>query len=78
MRLSIRRLALAATATALGIGGALLPSASAMAATTPDHSATVTAAPSQSTAETAHATSTQPTGYWCAWDAWGNWACVWW
>jgi hypothetical protein len=61
MSLSTRRLTLAATATALGIGGVLLPSASAMAATTLDPGATVTAAPFQNTAETAHATSAQPT-----------------
>jgi hypothetical protein len=45
-----RRLVLAATATALGVSGVLLSSATAMAATTPGHSATVTAPVSQNTA----------------------------
>jgi Peptidase inhibitor family I36 len=48
MALSKRHLALAATATTLGLGGMLLPGASAMAATTPDQGAAVAASESQS------------------------------
>jgi hypothetical protein len=70
MSLSMRRFALTATATTLGIGGVLLPGMSAMAATTPDQG-TVAAAPvSQSTTTTSGVPSVQPSG--CGWwsDGW--------
>jgi nitrous oxide reductase len=64
-----------ATATALGVGGVLLPGASAMAATTPTQTTTVV--------PVSQSTSLQPRGendeyYYCEWDEYGNWACVWW
>lgn len=77
MSLLKRRLVLAATATTLGIGGVLLPGASAMAATTPNLSTTATAAPSRNTMETAHSPSAQPNTWWCELDQYGNWVCVW-
>ncbi len=77
---SKRHLVLAATATTLGIGGMLLPSASAMAASTPDQSTTITAPASPSTTTTTEAPSTQPGDY-CEWvyiqDAYGNWVYAW-
>jgi hypothetical protein len=76
MTLSMRRLALTASASVLAIGGVLLPGASAMAATAPDASATAAAPVSQSTAGTA-APSQFGTEY-CElyWD--GSWACWYW
>ena len=52
MALSKRHLVLAATATTLGLGGVLLPGASAMAATTPEQSVAVAAPESQSATTT--------------------------
>ena len=72
-----RRLVLAATVTALGVGGVLLPGASAMAATTQGQSAAVTAPVSRSTAGTAATSAQQTTDYYCEWDGYGNWACIW-
>ena len=80
MALSKRPLVLAATATTLGIGGVLLPGASAMAATTPDQSVAVAAPASDSTSTTTEAASAQPdTTCYYEWyvDAWGNWYVVW-
>jgi hypothetical protein len=80
MALSKRHLVLAATATTLGIGGVLLPGASAMAATTPDQSVAVAAPASDSTSTTTEAASAQPdTTCYYEWyvDAWGNWYYVW-
>jgi hypothetical protein len=77
MRLLKRRVVLAATATTLGIGGVLLPAASAMAATTPDHTATATAA-SHSATTAARTSSPRPADYYCEWDDQGNWVCYWW
>lgn len=74
---SKRRLVLAAGVTVVGIGGVLLPATGAMASTTPAHSATVAAPASRSIAATA-ATSVKPSDYYCEWDAYGNWACIWW
>jgi hypothetical protein len=70
MSLSMRRVALAATATALGIGGALLPSADAMAATAPAPSVDAvshgtTAAALGSHGSTRSASFLQPSG--CGW-----------
>ena len=79
MALSKRHLVLAATATTLGIGGVLLPGASAMAAT-PDQSVAVAAPASDSTSTTTGASSAQPDTvcyYELYVDAWGNWYYVW-
>ncbi|MGY1594637.1 hypothetical protein ACI79D_21905 [Geodermatophilus sp. SYSU D00708] len=69
-----RPLILAAAATTLGIGGVLLPGATAMAAT-PAQSAAVEAPASQVT--TTETPTTQPDDYYCdwvyVWDDWGNW-----
>ncbi|HSU00638.1 MAG TPA: hypothetical protein VLJ85_23535, partial [Geodermatophilus sp.] len=59
MALSKRHLVLAATATTLGIGGVLLPGASAMAAT-PEQSVAVAASASDSASTTTEASSAQP------------------
>ena len=78
--LSKRHLVLAATATTLGISGMLLPGASAMAASTPDQSTTITAPASPSTTTTTDAPSTQPDEE-CAWvevyDDQGNYYLEW-
>jgi hypothetical protein len=85
MALSKRHLILAATATTLGIGGVLLPGATAMAST-PAQSVTVAAPASQSTTTaTTGAPAAQPDDYYCewvyVWDEWGNWyyeeVCYW-
>jgi hypothetical protein len=79
MALSKRHLVLAATATTLGIGGVLLPGASAMAAT-PEQSVAVEASASDSTSTTTEASSAQPDTVcveeWYV-DAYGNWYYVW-
>jgi hypothetical protein len=82
MALSKRHLVLAATATTLGIGGVLLPGASAMAAP-PEQSVAVAASASDSASTTTEASSAQPdTTCYYEWyvDAWGDlyyvWVCV--
>ncbi len=79
MALSKRHLVLAATATTLGIGGVLLPGASAMAAT-PEQSVAVAAPASDSTSTTTEAPSAQPdTICYEEWyvDAYGNYYYYW-
>jgi hypothetical protein len=77
MSLPKRYLLMAATATALGIGGMLLPGATANAATTAaDQSVAVAAPVSRTTATATEGSSTQPDTYcYYQWyvDAWGNW-----
>ena len=69
-----RRLVLAVTATALGASGVLLSGATAMAATTPGHSATATAPQSTEMAST----SGLPTDIIICETYWdGSWVCVW-
>ncbi len=80
MALSKRHLLMAATATTLGIGGALLPGASAMAATTPVQSTSVEAPAAQSTTTTTEAPATQADTY--CYEEWyvdtsGNWYYGW-
>ncbi|MGY1640042.1 hypothetical protein ACI782_02780 [Geodermatophilus sp. SYSU D00703] len=80
MALRKRPLVLAATAAALGIGGALLPGTTAMAGT-PDQTVSVAApaSPSMTTAMTG-TPAAQTEDYWCewvyVWDEWGNWVYV--
>ena len=79
MALSKRHLVLAATATTLGIGGVLLPGASAMAAT-PEQSVAVEASASDSASTTTEASSAQPdTTCYEEWyvDAYGNYYYYW-
>ena len=78
MTRSKRRIALAAAATALGVGGVLFSGASAMAAT-PGQSAIAAAPAFQSTAGTA-ATSTPSTEHddhhYCIWEEPGEGVCL--
>jgi hypothetical protein len=74
-----RSLVLAATATALGVGGMLLPGATAMAST-PTQSVTAAAPASTSTTATTGAPAAQPSEYceWVEyWDGWGNYYYEW-